>query len=432
MANTAEKFEFSWIGKKAAKAEVKSKAAGKLRPCFAESKYWDDTQNLYIEGDNIDALKHLRKTHTGQVSMMFIDPPYNTGSNHFVYADSYNHSQWCSMMYPRLVLAHELLADDGVIFITLDDRENAHTRMMMNEIFGEENFVCEFIWEKKKKPSFLHRNVGKLFDYILCYAKKAECTDMFSIEKTTIGKKYPLNNAGNPRKVLVFPPRSVQFGFESQIIKAQDMSEGNIHTKLLNRVVVKNYINQTEMQLEGEWRYSQQKLDQIIADGEKIQIHQVPFRPNHVKSGGERKAMKNILSLTHYECETNEDGSAQIFELFGANVFETPKPVGLVKLLIQAVTYNNPSAVVMDFFGGSSSTAHAVMEVNAEDGGDRKFIMIQIPEECNHKGDAYKAGYKNICEIGKERIRRAEECMRRDYGSAVDQVDTGFRVYKIK
>lgn len=427
--------EMVWPGKKASIAQARKRTKCKLAPCPEESRDWDKTGNLYIEGDNLDALKLLKKTSAGEVGVIFIDPPYNTGSGSFVYDDSCDprfHARWCSMMYPRLMLARELLSPEGVIFISLDDGENAHTRMMMDEIFGEKNFVAEFIWEKKKKPSFLHRNVGKLFDYILCYAKELPKTGVFSVEKTTAGKKYPLNNARNAKKTLVFPAGSVTFGFREAVIEPQDMSEGNIYTGLLKQVIVKDFTNVTDIVLDGEWRYSQEKLDQVLADGGKISIHKVPFRPNHVRVGGEPKAMKNILSQTHYACETNEDASAQIMEIFGRNIFETPKPVGLMKLLIRAVTYDHRDAVILDFFSGSASTAHAVMALNAEDGGNRRFIMVQTPEACKPKSEAYKAGYETISQIGKERIRRAQEVLRAQYGAAVHSVDTGFQVWKVK
>ena len=285
------------------------------------------------------------------------------------------------MMYTQLRTAKTLLADDGIIFITLDDNENAHTRMICDEIFGENNFITEFIWEKKKKPSFLHKNVGKVFDYILCYARDSMSTCAFSVERTTEGKKYPVNNAGNSLSTLIFPPYTVEFSMPDCVVEPQDMSEGNIITKLLNRLIIRNCTNDTEMQLSGEWRYSQQRINEILACGERFVISKIPFRPNHIKAGGEIKKMRNTLSPSSYNCETNEDGSAQIIELFGVNVFDAPKPIQLIKLLIQSITYMDDAPIVLDFFSGSATTAHAVMQLNAEDGGHRKFIMVQLPEK---------------------------------------------------
>jgi adenine-specific DNA-methyltransferase len=457
-----EAYEFTWVGKNAAIVEANKPIRKTLRPCKDKSVNWDTTGNLYIEGDNLDALKLMQESYLGKVNLIFIDPPYNTGSDRFVYPDSYAmdreeyedeiglyddedhklfaennaanprfHSAWCSMMYSRLMLARNLLSDDGIIFITLDDGENANARKICNEIFGEANFVAEFVWEKKKKPSFLHRNVGKLFDYVLCYAKKADCTTAFSVEKTTEGKKYPVNNAGNGRTTLVFPPKSVRFATKDAEFEPQDMSEGNIYTVLKNKVVVHDYYNQTEIILDGEWRYSQAKIDEIIRNGEELYISKVPFRPNHIKSGGEIKKMKNMLSPTHYGCATNEDATKEIIDLFGFTAFDTPKPVMLVKLLVEATTYDNKDAIVLDFFAGSSTTAEAVMRVNAADGGHRKFIMIQLDEKYDEKSEAYKKGYHTIAETGRKRICLAGEKIAEDVQMTYPDLDVGFRTFAL-
>ena len=457
-----EAYEFTWVGKKASIIEANKPIRKTLRPCKEESVNWDKTENLYIEGDNLEVLKLLQESYLGKVKMIYIDPPYNTG-NDFIYNDVFKinrneyanksgeidetgnrmfkntdnngrfHSDWCSMIYPRLMLARNLLSDDGVIFITLDDGENANCRKMCNEIFGEANFITEFIWEKKKKPSFLHRNVGKLFDYILCYAKNIDSTRGFSVEKTTEGKKYPINNAGNGRSIIIFPPRSVRFAAKKAIYEPQDMSEGNIFTVLKNTVIVEDYFNQNEIILDGEWRYSQDKIYEIFRNHEEFVISKSPFRPNHVKSGGEIKKMKNILSPAHYGCETNEDATKQIIEIFGFDIFDTPKPVRLIKLLIEAITYDDKKGIILDFFSGSSTTAHAVMAQNLEDGGNRKFIMVQLPEKTDESSEAYKAGYKNICEIGKERIRRAGKKILEENKDkeGIENLDIGFRALKL-
>ena len=455
-----ECYEFTWVGKKAAMAEAARPITKTLRPVKADSRNWDTTENLYIEGDNLEVLKILQESYLGKVKMIYIDPPYNTG-NDFIYADDFMrsqeeeneqmgmydedenrlfknadtrgrfHSDWCSMIYARLVVARNMLSEDGLIFITLDDKENSNMRHIADEILGASNFVTEFIWEKKKKPSFLHRNVGKLFDYILCYAKSTENTEAFSVEKTTEGKKYPFNNAGNGRNILHFPPHTIHFLMNDQVIQPQDMSEGNIYTKLLSQVIIKNHTNENTVELDGEWRYSQKKLDEIIRNHEEITISKIPFRPNHIKAGGEIKKMKNIISRSTYNCETNEDATMQIESLFGEGkcIFDTPKPVGLISLLVKAISKDADSFTVLDFFSGSATTAHAVMQLNAEDGGHRKFIMVQLPEKCDEASEAYKAGYKNICEIGKERIRRAGDKIKSEHPDA--KLDTGFRVFRV-
>ena len=201
----------------------------------------------------------------------------------------------------------------------------------------------------------------------------------------------------------------------------------------MNRLEIRNHTNETEMQLYGEWRYSQQRINEILANKERIVISKIPFRPNHIKAGGEIKKMRNTLSPSSYNCETNEDASAQIIELFGSegNVFDTPKPVQLIKLLIQAVSYMKEDPIVLDFFSGSATTAHAVIQLNSEDGNHRRFIMIQLPEKTAEKSDAYKAGYSSICEIGKERIRRAGKLIKKNAGLTASDLDIGFRVLRL-
>lgn len=462
-----ERYQFTWPDKSKAIALVNQEVTSTLRPCREESLNFDTTENLYIEGDNLEVLKLLQETYLGKIKMIYIDPPYNTG-NDFVYEDDFSqdveeykansgqydnqgnrlfantesngrfHTDWLNMMYPRLRLAKDLLSDDGVIFISIDDNEACNLKKLCDEVFGETNFICEFFWEKKKKPSFLHRNVGKIFDYIFCYAKNVLETIPFSVEKTTEGKKFPINNSGNGLSVIKFPPHSVSFSMTDQVVRPQDMSEGNIVTNLLAPVIIENGLNSNELILEGEWRYSQAKIDEIIDNGEQITISKIPFRPNHVKQGGEIKKMRNVLSSESYQCETNEDGTAQIVKLLGSNCFSNPKPVGLIELMCKATLYSSTDAIVLDFFSGSATTAHAVMKLNAEDGGHRKFIMVQLPEECDKDSEAYKDGYKNICEIGKERIRRAgkqilDELKENNDGLFSNEIslDVGFRNLKL-
>lgn len=465
-----ESYDFTWVGKKASIIEANTPIRKTLRPCIEESKDWETTENLYIEGDNLDVLKLLQESYLNSIKMIYIDPPYNTG-NDFIYRDKFMmdkeeyeeqlgmydevgnrlfqnketegsfHSDWCSMMYSRLKLARSLLTEDGVIFISIDDNEVHNLKKVCDEVFGESNFVTEFAWEKKKKPSFLHKNVGKLNEYILCYVKNSLASHPFSVETTTEGKKYPFNNAGNGLATLTFPARYVKFNMPDGIVEPQDMSEGAIVTQLLDTVQIDGGYNVNSFRLEGEWRYSQAKLDAIVKNSEEIVISKVPFRPNHIKVGGEIKKMKNVLSPFHYQMETNEDATQQLVALFGADLFDNPKPVKLLNYLVRAVTYATKDAMILDFFSGSSTTAHAVMQLNAEDGGNRKFIMVQLPEPCDEKSKAFKAGYKNICEIGKERIRRAGDKINKEIEEGNRQlklgeepkkpVDIGFRVLKV-
>lgn len=454
-----ESYDFTWVGKRKAVIEAGAPINKTLRPDVDASKNWDTTENLFIEGDNLDALKLLQESYLGKVKMIYIDPPYNTGKD-FVYHDNFKatteqydedteyhdedgniqfkkneksngryHSDWLSMMYPRLKLARNLLSDDGFIFISISDIEFASLTKLCDEVFGEDNFVSNFIWQRKKKPSFLDNNVGGMTEYIICYGRNKQGTLPFSVESTTEGKKYPLNNAGNSVKVLTFPKNSVQFTQISGKIAPQDMSEGNVITELLDEIDVVDGTNINEFRLKGEWRYSQTRLDEIVANNESILISKVPFRPNHVKTGGEIKKMHNLLSQFTYGTPTNEDGTAETTALFGLDLFDHPKPTGLIETLVKSITYDNEDGLVLDFFSGSATTAHAVMQLNAEDGGNRKWIMVQLPEETDEKSEAFKAGYKTIPEISRERIRRAGDKIAGEHPDA--KVDYGFRALRI-
>ena len=295
-----------------------------------------------IVGDNYDALLNLLIEYRGKIDVIYIDPPYGKDSmGEFAdtnYENAITRDNLLSMLYPRLVLARQLLSDSGVIFCSIDDKNQAYVKCLFDEVFEESNFVTDFVWEKKKKPSFLHRNVGKLNEFILCYTKFSYLSEPFSVDTTTVGKKYPFNNAGNGITTLKFPAGSVKFGITDRIIKPQDMSNGNIITELLDTIEIKNAYNVDAFRLKGEWRYSQNKLDEIVFNEEKIIISQIPFRPNHIKAGGEIKKMKNALSPAHYEMETNEDATAQLISFIGNAIFENPKPLKLINYLIKATS----------------------------------------------------------------------------------------------
>lgn len=298
---------------------------------------------------------------------------------------------------------------------------------------------------KEKKPSFLNGNVGQKFEYVVCFAKNRKSTHAFSVEKTQKGKKYPFNNAGNSATILTFPPKSVFFSkISNDIIKRQDMSSGNIKTELLNDVQIVEGRNVNKFSLLGEWRYSQDKLNEILAKRSEITISGVPFRPNLTKVGGEIKKMHNLLSLQNYPVGSNEDATRELMQLFRVNMFDFNKPTSLIKLLVKSYTYNMSSSIVMDFFAGSSTTADAVMQLNAEDGGHRKFIMVQLPEktyrtnkdgkEVPTKGGktAYDAGFKSIDQISRERIRRAAKKIREDNELTLpEDFDGSFKHYRV-
>jgi len=441
-------YGLNFVGRNFARAKYAQKTEKELRLNNTLSKNIDTTENLVLKGDNLDSLKILKNHYSGKIKCIYIDPPYNTTSEEFIYPDKFDkeeaevlglanlsesdfarmdfsfktkksHNGWLAFMYPRLLLARDLLSKDGVIFISIDDNEVAQLRLLMDDIFGEENFVSEFIWEKKKKPSFLHNNVGKLSEYIICYLKNSTETFPFSVESTTKGKKYPFNNAGNSMGELVFPAGSVQFKMPDSTVEPQDMSEGNIKTRLKTQLIIEKGVNKNEFILEGEFRYSQDTLNEIIKNKEGIVVSKIPFRPNHIKKGGEIKKMKNMFSPVHYEMETNEDGTAQLVELMGDEIFTNPKPVKLINTIIKSVTYDDDSSIILDFFAGSGTTGHAVMQLNAEDGGNRKFILCQIDEPIKEDKPAYKFCIDNnlppvISSITIERLKRAGEKIVKD------------------
>jgi adenine-specific DNA-methyltransferase len=458
-----ERYQFTWPDKRKAVILANQPIAKTLRFEKAKSVGRDgtpggtDSENIYIEGDNLDALKLLQETYLGKVKMIYIDPPYNTG-NDFIYEDNFSqttneylrnsgqtdydgnrlvknsesngrfHTDWLNMIYSRLKLAKDMLADNGVIFISIDDNEQQNLKKVCDEIFGDNNFIAQFVWEKKKKPSFLNANLGTKTEYIMCYSKKRSLTGAFSVSVTEEGKKYPFNNAGNSINTLIFPPNSVSFGISDGIVHPQDMSEGNIITRLLTDVEIKQGKNVNEFKLEGEWRYSQKKLDEIVANNEKIIISKIPFRPNHIKKGGEIKKIHNLLAISTYNVGTNEDATKEQTELMGKAYFDYSKPTGLLKFLIKSASYNESNCIIMDFFSGTATTAEAILLLNSEDAMNRKFIMVQLPEKTDLAGEAYRDGYHNICDIGEERIRRAGKKIKKETGA---DIDYGFRCFKV-
>lgn len=474
VSELSEGYQLNFIGKDYARRQAGEMPTTVIVPDEDQNNgAGKDSQNLFFTGDNLEVLRHLQNNYQNKIDVIYIDPPYNTGSDGFVYPDSFeysddklkemfgmnddqvarlksiqgkaSHSAWLTFMYPRLALAKRLLANDGVIFISIDDNEYRNLMEIMVAIYGENNYITTFVWEKKKKPSFLNGNVGQKFEYILCYSKNRKYTHSFSVEKTTTGKKYPFNNAGNSESVIEFPPHSVEFiKIKNETILPQDMSSGNIKTKLLTPVKIVDGFNENTFKLLGEWRYSQDKTIELVQNGSQITISGIPFRPNLVKKGGEVKIMHNLLTLNNYPVGSNEDATKELMKLFGENLFDFNKPSSLLKILINSYTYANKNSTVLDFFAGSSTTADAVMQLNAEDGGHRKFIMVQLPEKTYHtnsdgsevptKGGkvAYEAGFRSIDEISRERIRRAATKIKADNELTLPaDFDGSFKHYRV-
>ena len=390
-----------------------------LRPCHEESVDFDTTQNLFIEGDNLDALKLLQETYLGKVKMIYIDPPYNTG-NDFIYEDDFAentasylqrsnqkdeagnrlvannesngrfHSDWLSMMYPRLKLARNLLRDDGVIFISIDDGEVNNLCAVMNEVFGQDSFVAQFVWKSRKfTDARAVTNVSTDHEYILAYAKNSE----FSVRGVERDESKFSNPDDDPRGLWM--SRSI-------LGLATKEQRPNLHYDVVDP---KNGRIFSPNPSTG-WRYSQDRMSKLIADGCILFPSKDDGRPREKKFRSAMRAefiaFRSIIDSVH-----TADGTQEIRNIFSTDVFSFPKPHALIKSIVEQAT--DADDLVLDFFSGSATTAHAVMQLNAEDNGKRKFIMVQLPEACDLKSEAYKAGYKTIAEIGKERIRRAGE-----------------------
>jgi adenine-specific DNA-methyltransferase len=342
----------------------------------AKHRVSDDLfDNRLIFGDNLLALKALEQELAGRVKCIYIDPPYNTGSAFTQYDDGIEHSLWLSLMRDRLEILRTLLRQDGIIFVHIDDNEQAYLKVLMDEIFGRTNFCGQFVWEKKKKPSFLNASMGIVTEYVLAYSPDRRFSPPFIGGLTTEGKKYPLNNAGNGVQTLTFPANSVEFRCGDQRFDPEDMSEGKIITRLLDPLVVENGKNKGAFRLEGEWRYSQGRLDEIIRAGEPLVISKAPFRPNHIKAGGEEKKIKNLLSIAHFQMATYEDSNAESIALFGEEAFDYPKPEKLLQTFIAAVT--SPGDFVLDSFAGSGTTGAVAHKMG------RRWIMVELGEHCH-------------------------------------------------
>lgn len=474
-----EAYEFTWVGKKAAIVEANKPIRKTLRPCVEESKDWDNTENLYIEGDNLEVLKLLQESYLGKVKMIYIDPPYNTG-NDFIYADDFKmeseewkvesgewseegdrlfkntdtngrfHSDWCSMIYSRLLLARNLLTDDGVIFISIDDNEVDDLMKIANDAFGKDNFLACFPRVTKKAGKTTDA-IAKNHDYILAYSKSAlptlflpSHTDegfRFSDEYEAQRGKYKLN------QTLDYDSLQYSASLDYPItVEGETFYPGQSYEKYLDRK------NGNHARADWAWRWSKDLFDFGYKNGFIVIKKYDGYSRIYTKTYQNCKIAKTasgftieyiqrtkaISTLEFVENEYSNDNSKKnLTSLFESSVFDYSKPTALLKTLAQ---YSSAADdIVMDFFSGSATTAHAVMQLNAEDGGHRKFIMVQLPEKCDEASEAYKAGYKNICEIGKERIRRAGEKILKEQlannnstlNSPNSKLDIGFRVLKL-
>ena len=440
-----EKYEFRWKGKSDCLRIAQRRSTATLRPCPAESVDFDTTQNLYIEGDNLEVLKLLQKSYFRKIKMIYIDPPYNTG-NDFVYEDDFAdpmrrymevtqqttksnpetmgryHTNWLNMMYPRLRLAANLLRDDGVIFISIDDNEVDNLKKLCNEVFGEENFVSQQIWEKKFAPQNDDKYITAVHDYILIYAKSKENWKPRLQERTGAALEKFKNLDNDERGV-----------WTSGDLTSKTKATG--HSYVIVSPSGKEFYPPEGRQWAPSYEtYLKLKQENRLWFGEKGD--NVP-RQKQFLSEIQAGVVPTTL-MPYAECGHNQEAKKELISLLPGigNAFETPKPSRLLRKLLGLVNFDF-NDIILDFFSGSATTAHAVMQLNAEDGGRRRFIMVQLPEVCGEKSEAYKAGYKNICEIGKERIRRAgKKILSTDDGQvSLDgdkpPLDVGFKVFKL-
>lgn len=455
-----ESYDFTWPGKKKAIIEANLPINKTLRPCEKESKDWSTTKNLYLEGDNLEVLKILQESYLGKIKVIYIDPPYNTGKD-FIYRDNFRetveeyeesvgaynddgdrmfkntnsngrfHSDWNSMMYSRLKLARNLLNENGFIFISIDDNELDNLSKICSEIFSEQNFVCRFIWEKTANPNVTFNNVGIVHEYILCYSKDASKLNLLKLDK----EDYDSYNRSDEYLETRGPYKLVGLN------KTGTLSDLRPNLQYEIEAPDGSFIKPSP-----RWRWSKEKLKTGLAEnrvvfnksGNKWTIYYKQYL-NEDTEGNivERGALiKSIIN----DCGRTTDGSSELSKLIDRGIFDFPKPVDLIKRIIDISS--SESDIILDFFSGSATTAHAVMQLNAEDGGNRKFIMIQLSEDCAVDSKAYKSGFANICEIGKERIRRAGEFIKNEVENKEKQsnllkinrkkiLDVGFRVFKI-
>ena len=468
-----ECYEFTWVGKKAAIVEANKPIRKTLRPCPEESKNWDTTENLYIEGDNLEVLKLLQEAYLGKVKMIYIDPPYNTG-NDFIYADDFMrsqeeeneqmgmydedenrlfkntdsngrfHSDWCSMMYSRLMLARNLLAEDGIVFVSIDDNEVQNLRKICDEVFGAHNYLNQFAWVSNITVRQISGcGAAKTWESVLVYCKMLSCSYSMNVNISFAKEKMPDAYKGFNKDIRTDSRGQFAVGdtlynhnrmFNEETRpnlvfsifynpNTEEITTGNIGEVKPGFVELPPHPNGDGTHKYHAWRWSKQKIANESYDLIVLKTSKGGYEIYTRIREFNNTLLKDIITNI-------SNGDAEVQKLFdGKKFFDYPKSVDLLKTFIGSIPYDD--ALVLDFFSGSATTAHAVMRLNAEDGGHRKFIMVQLPEKCDENSEAYKAGYKNICEIGKERIRRAGEKIKEESPLTTQDLDTGFRVLKL-
>lgn len=440
-----ERYHLDWPGKRNALLAANAPIRKALRPCRRESVNFDTTQNLFIEGDNLDALKLLQVTYLGKIKMIYIDPPYNTG-NDFIYKDNFVegrdeylirsnerdkygnrlvantsskgrfHSDWLTFLYPRIRKAHDFLSADGMMLISIDDTELKNLKQICDEIFGADNFICNFIWKSRQIIDSRNKtNSSTDHEYILAYAR--------SIDQCKFrGKEIDISKYSNPDN----DPRGPWMS-NSILGLANASQRPNLHFPITDPATNRQFMCPSD----SGWRYSKETMEQKIADKRIIFPEKDDGRPREKKFQSELKSeFTGFSSVLSEEVGYTLNGSREVRDLLGGKYFDFPKPTTLLTRLIEQATSGSED-IVMDFFAGSSTTAHSVMLQNAADGGNRRFFLVQLPEETGEKSDARRAGFSNIAEISKERIRRAGKQVFNDSCHVNWRKDIGFRVFKV-
>ena len=489
MIDGGEAYEFNWVGKKKAIVEANKPIRKTLRPCKEKSKNWDTTENIYIEGDNLEALKLLQESYLGKVKMIYIDPPYNRGSD-LIYKDTFKvgqdeiedgmdlwsennekkyvnhltennetnprfHSDWCSMIYPRLAIAKSFLAEDGVFFISIDENEVDNLKKICDEIIGEKCFVDYIVWNKRV-PKNDNKGIGNIHEYILLYTNSSESTRKFVMKKDGLEDIFKLLSNLKKKQVSI-PEAEKQLkklyeknGYDRGITLYNNLNDnyepwGKINVSWPNANtfgprynIIHPKTNKPTKVPDRGWRWNRESFESKLDYEHVIERYDGSFvcgeiwfaadentQPSSIKylKDVDKMLLRSIISL-------KSDGGLEVEKIFNKKgFFSYPKPVSLLKKLINSL--DEKDGIYLDFFSGSATTAHAIMELNAQDNGHRKFIMVQLPEQTDLNSEAYKAGYKTICDIGEERIRRAGEKIKGEDPLTTQDLDVGFRVFKV-
>lgn len=445
-----ERYQLTWPGKKQAILNANTPIDKTLRPVKEDSVDWDNTENIYIEGDNLEVLKLLQESYLNKVKLIYIDPPYNTG-NDYIYMDNYRqsekdylnasgqidengnqlisntvsngrfHSNWLTMMYPRIKIARQLLREDGALFVSIDDNEVDNLKKICDEIFGRENYVAQFPWRKRTAKSDVPFGVSQDYEWIICYAKSGSF--IASIEGKE-RKYYETPDLPNrPWRIHDLTKQTSASERPNSFFTIINPKTGEEYpadpnrTWAITKETFQKYYDENRIVFPGDYDFLKIKKPMLRY-----------FKEDDMKKAGDFFGYAVVSTHLPKEVGMTQDGTKEISELFKAKVFGFPKPVELIKYFIKISTNHDKNAIIMDFFSGSATTAHAVLKLNAEDGGKRRYIMVQYPEKTDENSEAYKAGYKNICEIGKDRIRRAAKKIREETGA---DIDYGFRVFRV-